>query len=166
MIGDFDGNSNALWTFFRDEANDARINNLKDDMESALLYICAFISYPVTASRTLQPFLPHVHGSQHAPFKAFILGMPSPSEHLFVLVSRLRDLSSTLTLCLASARDWALPTDAPSESITSGWAWTAVWRNGMLQLQLSLLPPPAVLQYLLVLFLLYRIPRRDVYLGA
>ncbi len=42
MIGDFDGSSNALWTLFRDEAkshDDARINSLKDDMESALIFV-------------------------------------------------------------------------------------------------------------------------------
>jgi hypothetical protein len=47
MIGDFDGSSNALWTLYRDEAkshDDARINTLKDDMESALIFVC---SYPI-----------------------------------------------------------------------------------------------------------------------
>ena len=47
MIGDFDGSSNALWTLFRDEAkshDDARINTLKDDMESSLIFVR---SYPI-----------------------------------------------------------------------------------------------------------------------
>ena len=42
VIGDFDGSSNALWTLFRDEAkshDDARINTLKEDMESALIFV-------------------------------------------------------------------------------------------------------------------------------
>ena len=43
MIGDFDGSSNVLArTLFRDEAkshDDARINTLKDDMESALIFV-------------------------------------------------------------------------------------------------------------------------------
>jgi hypothetical protein len=44
MIGDFDGSSNALWTLFKDEAkshDDARINTLKDDMESSLIFVCS-----------------------------------------------------------------------------------------------------------------------------
>jgi len=47
MIGDFDGSSNALWTLFRDEAkshDDARINTLKDDMDSSLIFVR---SYPI-----------------------------------------------------------------------------------------------------------------------
>ena len=42
MIGDFDGNSNALWTLFKDEAknhDDATIYTLKEDMESALIFV-------------------------------------------------------------------------------------------------------------------------------
>ena len=42
VIGDFDCSSNALWTLFRDEAkshDDSRINTLKDDMESALIFV-------------------------------------------------------------------------------------------------------------------------------
>ena len=50
MIGDFDGGSNALWTLFKDEAknhDDATIYTLKEDMESALIFvrlyhICAY----------------------------------------------------------------------------------------------------------------------------
>jgi hypothetical protein len=45
MIGDFDGSSNALWTLFRDEAksnDEAQINTLKDDMESALIFVRSF----------------------------------------------------------------------------------------------------------------------------
>ena len=48
MIGDFDGSSNALWTLFKDEAknhDDATIYNLKEDMESALIFVRSFISY-------------------------------------------------------------------------------------------------------------------------
>ena len=42
MIGDFDGSSNVLWTLFKDETkshDNARINTLKDDMESALIFV-------------------------------------------------------------------------------------------------------------------------------
>jgi hypothetical protein len=45
MIGDFDGSSNALWTLFKDEAkshDDARINTLKDDMESSLIFVRSY----------------------------------------------------------------------------------------------------------------------------
>lgn len=45
MVGDFDGSSNALWTLFRDEAqshDDARINTLKDDMDSSLIFVCPY----------------------------------------------------------------------------------------------------------------------------
>ena len=47
MIGDFDGSSNALWTLFKDEAknhDNARIYTLKEDMESALIFVR---SYPI-----------------------------------------------------------------------------------------------------------------------
>ena len=47
MIGDFDGSSNALWTLFKDEAknhDDATIYTLKEDMESALIFVR---SYPI-----------------------------------------------------------------------------------------------------------------------
>ncbi len=47
MIGDFEGSSNALWTLFKEETknhDDARINTLKDDMESALIFVR---SYPI-----------------------------------------------------------------------------------------------------------------------
>jgi hypothetical protein len=47
MIGDFDGGSTALWTLFKDEAknhDDARIYTLKEDMESALIFVR---SYPI-----------------------------------------------------------------------------------------------------------------------
>jgi hypothetical protein len=46
MIGDFDGSSNALWTLFKDEAkshDDARINTLKDGMESCLIFVCSYL---------------------------------------------------------------------------------------------------------------------------
>ena len=42
MIGDFDGGSNELWTLFKEEANhhdDAQINTLKEDMDSALIFV-------------------------------------------------------------------------------------------------------------------------------
>ena len=50
MIGDFDGSSNALWTLFKDEAknhDDATIYNLKEDMESALIFVrsCPICAY-------------------------------------------------------------------------------------------------------------------------
>jgi hypothetical protein len=42
MIGDFDGSANEFWKLFRDEAkshDDARINTLKEGMESALIFV-------------------------------------------------------------------------------------------------------------------------------
>jgi hypothetical protein len=53
MIGDFDGSSNALWTLFKDEAknhDDARIYTLKEDMESALIFVR---SYPICTREEL-----------------------------------------------------------------------------------------------------------------
>jgi hypothetical protein len=53
VIGDFDGSSNALWTLFRDEAkshDDAQINTLKEDMESALIFVR---SYPICTYSTM-----------------------------------------------------------------------------------------------------------------
>ena len=47
MVGDFDGNSNSLWTLFKDEAknhDDAKIYSLKENMDSALIFVC---SYPI-----------------------------------------------------------------------------------------------------------------------
>ena len=47
MIEDFDGNSNALWTIFKDEAkslDEVRILTLKEDMKSSLLFVR---SYPI-----------------------------------------------------------------------------------------------------------------------
>ena len=49
MIGDFDGNSNALWTLFKDEAknhDDTTIYTLKEDMESALIFVRHILSAP------------------------------------------------------------------------------------------------------------------------
>ena len=45
MIGDFDSGSNALWTLFKDEAknhDDATIYTLKEDMESALIFVRSY----------------------------------------------------------------------------------------------------------------------------
>ena len=42
MIGDFDGSANEFWKLFRDEAkshDDARINTLKEGMDSALIFV-------------------------------------------------------------------------------------------------------------------------------
>ena len=47
MVGDFDGSSNELWTLFKDEARNhdvAQIYTLKEDMESALIFVR---SYPI-----------------------------------------------------------------------------------------------------------------------
>ncbi len=44
MIGDFGGSASEYWRLFRDEAkshDEARINTLKDDMESALIFVCS-----------------------------------------------------------------------------------------------------------------------------
>jgi hypothetical protein len=42
MIGDFDGNANALWTLYGKEAksyDEARIETLKDDMDGLLVFV-------------------------------------------------------------------------------------------------------------------------------
>src|SRR5450631_3232876 len=47
MIGDFDGSASEFWKLFRDEAkshDDARINTLKEGMDSALIFVR---SYPI-----------------------------------------------------------------------------------------------------------------------
>jgi hypothetical protein len=45
MIGDFDGTASKFWKIFKNEANshdDARINTLKEGMDSALIFICSY----------------------------------------------------------------------------------------------------------------------------
>jgi hypothetical protein len=45
MIGDFDGSASELWKLFKDEAkshDDARIYSLKEDMESALIFVRSY----------------------------------------------------------------------------------------------------------------------------
>jgi len=45
MIGDFDGSASEFWKLYRDEAkshDDARINTLKDGMESALIFVRSY----------------------------------------------------------------------------------------------------------------------------
>ena len=53
MIGDFDGSASEFWKLFRDEAkshDDARINTLKEGMDSALIFVR---SYSVRAIKDL-----------------------------------------------------------------------------------------------------------------
>ena len=43
MIGDFDDNANPMWSLHLGEAkshDEARINSLKDDMDSVLIFVC------------------------------------------------------------------------------------------------------------------------------
>ncbi len=45
MIGDFDGSASGFWKLFKDEAkshDDARIYSLKEDMESALIFVRSY----------------------------------------------------------------------------------------------------------------------------
>ena len=45
MIGDFDGSASEFWKLFKDEAkshDDARIYALKEDMESALIFVRSY----------------------------------------------------------------------------------------------------------------------------
>ena len=47
MIGDFDGSATEFWKLFKDEANshdDARINTLKEGMDSALIFVRSYLS--------------------------------------------------------------------------------------------------------------------------
>ena len=49
MIGDFDGSANKFWKLFRDEAkshDDARINTLKEGMDSALIFVRLYSILP------------------------------------------------------------------------------------------------------------------------
>jgi hypothetical protein len=52
MIGDFDGSASEFWKLFRDEAkshDDARINTLKEGMDSALIFVRSYsIRAPIT----------------------------------------------------------------------------------------------------------------------
>jgi hypothetical protein len=45
MIGDFDGSAGEFWKLFKDDAkshDDARIYSLKEDMKSALIFVCSY----------------------------------------------------------------------------------------------------------------------------
>ena len=51
MIGDFDGSANEFWKLFRDEAkshDDARINTLKEGMDSALIFVSSYSVHTIT----------------------------------------------------------------------------------------------------------------------
>jgi hypothetical protein len=51
MIGDFDGSANEFWKLFRDEAkshDDARINTLKEGMDSALIFVRSYSVRAIT----------------------------------------------------------------------------------------------------------------------
>jgi hypothetical protein len=51
MIGDFDGSASEFWKLFRDEAkshDDARINTLKEGMDSALIFVRSYSVHAVT----------------------------------------------------------------------------------------------------------------------
>ena len=48
MIGDFDGSANQFWKLYRDEAkshDDARINTLKEGMDSALIFVRSYSTH-------------------------------------------------------------------------------------------------------------------------
>ena len=49
MIGDFDDSANAFWSLHMKEAkshDEDRINSMKEDMDSALIFVCIYISPP------------------------------------------------------------------------------------------------------------------------
>jgi hypothetical protein len=51
MIGDFDGSASEFWKLYRDEAkshDDARINTLKEGMDSALIFVRSYSVRPIT----------------------------------------------------------------------------------------------------------------------
>jgi hypothetical protein len=51
MIGDFDGSANEFWKLYRDEAkshDDARINTLKEGMDSALIFVRSYSIRAIT----------------------------------------------------------------------------------------------------------------------
>ena len=48
MIGDFDGTASEFWKQFKNEANshdDARINTLKEGMDSALIFVRSYSAH-------------------------------------------------------------------------------------------------------------------------
>jgi hypothetical protein len=51
MIGDFDGSANEFWKLYRDEAkshDDARIDTLKEGMDSALIFVRSYSVRAIT----------------------------------------------------------------------------------------------------------------------
>jgi hypothetical protein len=51
MIGDFDGSANEFWKLYRDEAeshDNARINTLKEGMDSALIFVRSYSICAIT----------------------------------------------------------------------------------------------------------------------
>ena len=57
MIGDFDGSASEFWKLFRDEAkghDDARINTLKEGMDSALIFVRSYSVCAITDLITLK----------------------------------------------------------------------------------------------------------------
>jgi hypothetical protein len=54
MIRDFDGSANEFWKLYRHEAkshDDARIDTLKEGMESALIFVCSYSAHaPIMGS--------------------------------------------------------------------------------------------------------------------
>jgi hypothetical protein len=53
MIGDFDGSANPLWALYGKEAkshDEARIQNLKDDMDGVLIFVRPYFVLPITDS--------------------------------------------------------------------------------------------------------------------
>ena len=51
MVGGFDGSASEFWKLFRNEAkshDDARIDTLKEGMESALIFVCSYSVRAIT----------------------------------------------------------------------------------------------------------------------
>src|SRR5216684_7228446 len=80
MIGDFDGSASKFSKFFKDEAkshDDARIYSLKEDMESALIFVCSY------SLRTCYGLFLSAHARPHR-----LVYFPLPSQGSYSTVNK------------------------------------------------------------------------------
>ncbi|KAI0274012.1 hypothetical protein BGY98DRAFT_102966 [Russula aff. rugulosa BPL654] len=107
MIGGFDGSANEFWKLFRDEAkshDDARINTLKEGMESALIFAGLF-------SAVLTAFV--VDSKQNL--------KPSPSDETVYYLRQHSTILSQISVQLSSiAPQVAVPSTPPPPFPPSG----------------------------------------------
>ncbi len=80
MIGDFDGSASEFWKLFKDEAkshDDARIYSLKEDMESALIFVRSY------SLRTCYGLFLSAHARPHR-----LVYFPLPSQGSYSTVNK------------------------------------------------------------------------------